>query len=110
MLAALRKEKPDKNKIRLKCSIKNIIEAMSLYRCEYEENDDLLEKYYEYNKALNAFFELEITDDKEEVHPKHGRLLYTDENVTGMVGKLYEDGTYVMKSNDKGNMLLDNPN
>ena len=50
------------------------------------------------------------TDDKEEVHPKHGRLLYTDENVTGMVGKLYEDGTYVMKSNDKGNMLLDNPN
>ena len=67
LLAALRKEKPDKNKIRLKCSIKNIIEAMSLYRCEYEENDDLLEKYYEYNKALNAFFELEITDDKEEV-------------------------------------------
>ena len=50
------------------------------------------------------------TDDKEEVHPKHGRLLYTDENVTGMVGKLYEDGTYVMKFNDKGNMLLDNPN
>ena len=50
------------------------------------------------------------TDDKEEVHPKHGRLLYTDENVTGMVGKLYEDGTYVMKSNGKGNMLLDNPN
>ena len=31
--------------------------------------------------------------DKDEVHPKHGRLLYTDENVTGMVGKLYEDGT-----------------
>ena len=50
------------------------------------------------------------TDDKEEVHPKHGRLLYTDENVTGMIGKLYEDGTYVMKSNGKGNMLLDNPN
>ena len=50
------------------------------------------------------------TDDKEEVHPKHGRLLYTDENVTGMVGKLYEDGTYVMKSDGKGNMLLDNPN
>lgn len=48
--------------------------------------------------------------DKDEVHPKHGRLLYTDENVTGMIGKLYEDGTYVMKSNDKGNMLLDNPN
>ena len=50
------------------------------------------------------------TDDKEEVHPKHGRLLYTDENVTGMVGKLYEDGTYIMKSDGKGNMLLDNPN
>ena len=50
------------------------------------------------------------TDDKEEAHPKHGRLLYTDENVTGMVGKLYEDGTYVMKSDGKGNMLLDNPN
>lgn len=50
------------------------------------------------------------TDDKEEIHPKHGRLLYTDENVTGMVGKLYEDGTYVMKSNGKGNMNLDNPN
>lgn len=50
------------------------------------------------------------TDDKEELHPKHGRLLYTDENVTGMVGKLYEDGTYVMKSDGKGNMLLDNPN
>ena len=50
------------------------------------------------------------TDDKEEVHPKHGRLLYTDENVTGMVGKLYEDGTYVMKSDGKGNMELDNPN
>ena len=48
--------------------------------------------------------------DKEEVHPKHGRLLYTDENVTGMVGKLYEDGTYVMKSDGKGNMLLDNSN
>ena len=50
------------------------------------------------------------TDDKEEVHPKHGRLLYTDENVTGMVGKLYEDGTYIMKSDGRGNMLLDNPN
>ena len=50
------------------------------------------------------------TDDKEEVHPKHGRLLYTDENVTGMIGKLYEDGTYVMKSDGRGNMLLDNPN
>ena len=50
------------------------------------------------------------TDNKEEVHPKHGRLLYTDENVTGMVGKLYEDGTYIMKSNGQGNMLLDNPN
>ena len=48
--------------------------------------------------------------DKDEVHPKHGRLLYTDENVTGMVGKLYEDGTYVMKSDGKGNMELDNPN
>lgn len=48
--------------------------------------------------------------DKEEVHPKHGRLLYTDENVTGMFGKLYEDGTYVMKSDGKGNMLLDNSN
>ena len=50
------------------------------------------------------------TDDKEEVHPKHGKLLYTDENVTGMIGKLYEDGTYIMKSNGKGNMILDNPN
>ena len=50
------------------------------------------------------------TDDKEEVHPKHGKLVYLDENVTGMVGKLYEDGTYIMKSNGKGNMNLDNPN
>ena len=50
------------------------------------------------------------TDDKEEVHPKHGRLLYTDENVTGMVGKLYEDGTYVMKSDNKDNMNLYNSN
>ena len=50
------------------------------------------------------------TDDKEEVHPKHGRLLYTDENVPGMIGKLYEDGTYIMKSDGTGNMLLDNPN
>ena len=48
--------------------------------------------------------------DKEEVHPKHGRLLYTDENVTGMVGKLYEDGTYVMKSDGRGNMNLYNSN
>ena len=48
--------------------------------------------------------------DKDEVHPKHGRLLYTDENVTGMVGKLYEDGTYVMKSDGKGNMNLYNTN
>ena len=50
------------------------------------------------------------TDDKEEVHPKHGRLLYTDENVTGMIGKLYEDGTYVMKSDGKDNMNLYNSN
>ena len=49
-------------------------------------------------------------DDKGEVHPKHGRLLYTDENVTGMVGKLYEDGTYVMKSDGRGNMNLYNSN
>ena len=50
------------------------------------------------------------TDDKEEVHPKHGRLLYTDENVSGMIGKLYEDGTYVMKSDNKDNMNLYNSN
>ena len=50
------------------------------------------------------------TDDKEEVHPKHGRLLYTDENVTGMIGKLYEDGTYIMKSDGKDNMNLYNSN
>lgn len=67
LLAALIKEKPDENKIRLKCSIKNIIEAMSMYCCECKENDGLLEKYYEYNEMLNAFFELEFTDDKEEV-------------------------------------------
>ena len=48
--------------------------------------------------------------DKDEVHPKHGRLLYTDENVTGMVGKLYEDGTYIMKSDGKDNMNLYNSN
>ena len=48
--------------------------------------------------------------DKDEVHPKHGRLLYTDENVTGMIGKLYEDGTYVMKSDGRGNMNLYNSN
>lgn len=50
------------------------------------------------------------TDDKEEVHPKHGRLLYTDENVTGMIGKLYEDGTYIIKSDGKDNMNLYNSN
>ena len=50
------------------------------------------------------------TDDKEEVHPKHGRLLYTDENISGMIGKLYEDGTYVMKSDNKDNMNLYNSN
>ena len=50
------------------------------------------------------------TDDKEEVHPKHGRLLYTDENVTGMIGKLYEDGTYIMKSDGKDNINLYNSN
>lgn len=49
-------------------------------------------------------------DDKEEVHPKHGRLLYTDENVTGMIGKLYEDGTYIIKSDGKDNMNLYNSN
>ena len=50
------------------------------------------------------------TDDKEEVYPKHGRLLYTDENVPGMIGKLYEDGTYIMKSDGKDNMNLYNSN
>ena len=49
-------------------------------------------------------------DDKEEVHPKYGRLLYTDENVTGMIGKLYEDGTYIIKSDGKDNMNLYNSN
>ena len=50
------------------------------------------------------------TDDKEEVHPKHGKLIANDNSVIGIIGKLYEDGTYVM-SQDKSNasnLYLDN--
>ena len=42
------------------------------------------------------------TDDKEELHPTHGKLLANDESVVGIIGKLYEDGTYIM-SKDKSN-------
>ena len=49
-------------------------------------------------------------DDKEELHPTHGKLLANDESVVGIIGKLYEDGTYIM-SKDKSNasnLYLDN--
>ena len=49
-------------------------------------------------------------DDKEELHPTHGKLLSNDESVVGIIGKLYEDGTYIM-SKDKSNasnLYLDN--
>ena len=52
------------------------------------------------------------TDDKEEVHPTHGKLLANDKSIIGVIGKLYEDGTYIM-SKDKSydsNLSLDNNN
>ena len=52
------------------------------------------------------------TDDKEEVHPKYGKLIANDKSVAGAIGKLYEDGTYVMSKNkeSKLNLYLDNNN
>ena len=49
-------------------------------------------------------------DDKEEVHPKHGKLIANDESVTGAIGKLYEDGTYVLFKNKtyESNLYLNN--
>ena len=44
-----------------------------------------------------------------EVHSEHGKVLYTDESVLGSVGKLYEDGTYILQSED-GTLYVDNLN
>lgn len=52
------------------------------------------------------------TDDKEEVHPTHGKLLANDKSIIGVIGKLYEDGTYIMSKNKSydSNLSLDNNN
>ena len=50
------------------------------------------------------------TSSDNENHPKYGKLIYTDKNVRGLIGKLYEDGTYVISSDNKENMNLHNTN
>ena len=36
------------------------------------------------------------------IHPEHGRLIYVDKGIQGINGFVYEDGTYVIKSDNSG--------